>query len=479
MKKAYNEGLRMEVFVGVIDWLTFNVVLLIIRLWGIWLTGWGADTATQWVVLNVSYIIGRTVVHITLHHRWSSIATILRNTCGATVLTILSNAAILGMAHCGVPGFYRSLAMAAIMMVLLAVERSAVRRLIKYLRFKGHNAIDAIIIGDYASAARVIRVMSNKWNGYHLIGIFTNDGDTPAAIRADSYSGDDYWLDEGDVPQRIGNVDAAAAWLQSHSVNEVFICIKGSGTNEISAVLRVCMHNIIRVFYIPSGDITYTRNMHYKEFGDTYVVALYNEPLMSPVSRLVKRVFDICFSIAVLVFVFPIVWIVVTIITMLTMPGPIIFRQRRTGYDGREFTCYKFRSMKVNKDADTVQATKDDERVTKWGHILRHTNIDELPQFFNVLIGDMSVVGPRPHMLKHTDFYSAEIADYMVRHYVRPGITGWAQTHGSRGETKTVDDMRRRVRLDIWYIEHWSFWLDIQIILTTIRKLFISDKNAY
>lgn len=478
MKKAYNEGLRMEVFVGVIDWLTFNAVLVVIRLWGIWLTGWSTDTLIQWVVLNVSYFIGRMVVHITLHHRWSSIATILRNACGATVLTVLSNAAILGMAHYGVPGFYRSLAMAAVIFVLLAMERSAVRRLIKYLRFKGHNAIDAIIIGDYSSALRVIRVMSNKWNGYHLIGLF-NSGNTAGTAPDNRYDGGDLELDADEMPQHIGTVDDAATWLKAHSVDEVFICIKGSGTKEISAVLKVCMHNIIRVFYIPSGDITYTRNMHYKEFGDTYVVALYNEPLMSPVSRLIKRAFDICFSLAILVFVFPIVWIVVSIVTMLTMPGPIIFRQRRTGYDGREFTCYKFRSMKVNKDADTVQATKDDERVTKWGHILRHTNIDEIPQFWNVLIGDMSVVGPRPHMLKHTDFYSAEIEDYMVRHYVRPGITGWAQTHDSRGETKTVDDMRDRVRKDIWYIEHWSFWLDIQIILTTIRKMFISDKKAY
>ena len=161
------------------------------------------------------------------------------------------------------------------------------------------------------------------------------------------------------------------------------------------------------------------------------------------------------------------------------MPGPIFFKQKRTGYDGKDFFCYKFRSMKVNKDSDRVQAVKDDPRVTKWGLFMRHTNIDELPQFINVLKGDMSLVGPRPHMLAHTDYYSDLISDYMIRHYVKPGITGWAQTHGERGETKTVDDMKRRVEKDIWYIEHWSFWLDIQIMVKTITDVIHGDDKAY
>ena len=161
------------------------------------------------------------------------------------------------------------------------------------------------------------------------------------------------------------------------------------------------------------------------------------------------------------------------------MPGPLFFKQKRTGYDGKAFYCYKFRSMKINKEADTLQAVKDDPRVTKWGRFIRHTNIDELPQFINVLKGDMSLVGPRPHMLAHTDYYSSLISDYMIRHYVKPGITGWAQTHGERGETKTVDDMKRRVKRDIWYIEHWSFWLDIQIICKTVTDMACGDKKAF
>ena len=184
---------------------------------------------------------------------------------------------------------------------------------------------------------------------------------------------------------------------------------------------------------------------------------------MSATQRLKKRAFDVLVSGTFLLFFFPWIYFIVAIITKITMPGPVFFKQNRIGKN------------KIKK----VQATKDDPRVTKWGRFMRHTNIDELPQFINVFFGDMSVVGPRPHMLAHTEYYSEKIGDYMIRHFVKPGITGWAQTHGERGETKTVDDMARRVEKDIWYIEHWSFWLDIQIIFKTIRDVIIGDAKAY
>ena len=161
------------------------------------------------------------------------------------------------------------------------------------------------------------------------------------------------------------------------------------------------------------------------------------------------------------------------------MPGPLFFRQKRNGLNDKVFYCIKFRSMRVNDDADKVQATKDDPRKTKWGNIMRKTNIDELPQFINVLLGDMSVVGPRPHMLKHTEEYSQLIDKYMVRHFVRPGITGWSQVTGFRGETKELSQMEGRVKGDIWYIEHWTFWLDLYIIFKTIANAIRGEKEAY
>ena len=185
------------------------------------------------------------------------------------------------------------------------------------------------------------------------------------------------------------------------------------------------------------------------------------------------------FSLCFLCTLFIPILIIVTIITKITMRGPIFFKQKRNGLNDKEFYCYKFRSMKVNADADKVQATKDDPRKTKWGNIMRKTSIDELPQFINVLMGDMSVVGPRPHMLKHTEEYSKLINKYMVRHFVKPGITGWSQVTGYRGETKELKDMEGRIRGDIWYIEHWSFGLDLYIIYKTVANAVHGEKNAY
>jgi putative colanic acid biosynthesis UDP-glucose lipid carrier transferase len=163
----------------------------------------------------------------------------------------------------------------------------------------------------------------------------------------------------------------------------------------------------------------------------------------------------------------------------LTSKGPIFFKQKRTGENGIDFYCYKFRTMCVNQDADSKQATKDDSRVTKIGAFMRKTNLDEMPQFFNVFIGNMSIVGPRPHMLKHTEMYSKLIDQYMIRHFAKPGITGWAQVTGFRGETQRLEEMEGRVKRDVWYIENWSFFLDVRIIFMTVFNMFRGDKNAY
>ena len=179
---------------------------------------------------------------------------------------------------------------------------------------------------------------------------------------------------------------------------------------------------------------------------------------------------------ALLVFFPPLLLIFGTWIK-LTSRGPIFFKQKRSGEDGKEFWCYKFRSMRVNADADSRQATRNDPRKTYVGELMRRTNIDELPQLINVFLGDMSLVGPRPHMLVHTAQYSALIDKYMLRHQIKPGITGWAQVTGYRGETKELWQMEGRVQRDIWYMEHWTFWLDISIILRTIWKT--GEKAAY
>lgn len=195
-------------------------------------------------------------------------------------------------------------------------------------------------------------------------------------------------------------------------------------------------------------------------------------------NRILKRGFDIVFSLCFLCLVFPFVLVLVFIVTQFTMPGKLFFVQKRTGLNGKTFKCYKFRSMKKNAFADELQATKGDERITRWGQIMRKTSLDETPQFINVLLGDMSVVGPRPHMLKHTKEYTELIDGYMLRHEVKPGLTGWSQIKGWRGEIKQLSDMENRVKYDLWYINNWHFSLDFYIILKTITLCLGNDENA-
>ena len=240
------------------------------------------------------------------------------------------------------------------------------------------------------------------------------------------------------------------------------------------------MNNVVHFYSVPNVSNYLHHRMYFNMIGSVPYLSFFRDPLSSSVqNRVIKRTFDIVFSLTFLCTIFPIVLLVVAVITKITMPGPLFFRQKRNGLNDKVFYCITFRSMRVNDDADKVQATKDDPRKTKWGNIMRKTNIDELPQFINVLLGDMSVVGPRPHMLKHTEEYSQLIDKYMVRHFVRPGITGWSQVTGFRGETKELSQMEGRVKGDIWYIEHWTFWLDLYIIFKTIANAIRGEKEAY
>ncbi len=210
------------------------------------------------------------------------------------------------------------------------------------------------------------------------------------------------------------------------------------------------------------------------------VEVLRDTPLLRTYNRILKRAFDIVFSLLVLLTIFPILYIIFGPLIKLSSPGPIIFKQKRTGYKGKIFYCYKFRTMKcMDKSEEIVQAKPNDPRKFKVGDFLRRNNLDEFPQFINVLKGDMSVVGPRPHMVEHDKMYSKIIKDYNIRFKVKPGITGWAQVNGWRGATENPELMRKRVEHDIWYIENWSFWLDIKIIFLTILRMIKGDPNAY
>ncbi len=269
------------------------------------------------------------------------------------------------------------------------------------------------------------------------------------------------------------------AFCSEKEIHEIYYCLPNAPRSEVAQLVDYGLNSLIKVKLIVESGLNQQGAINLDKFETQPGVNLPTIPLDEPRNQLIKRVFDIIFSgvfvVGILSWLVPIIGIIIK----LDSKGPIFFKQLRSGEGNRPFYCLKFRSMKVNDDADTRQATPGDPRITRLGHFLRKTSIDELPQFINVLLGSMSVVGPRPHMLKHTEEYSKTIEKFLGRHYIKPGITGLAQCMGYRGETRDIADMENRVRLDWHYIESWSFWLDMKIIFLTIVSLIRGSDKAF
>jgi putative colanic acid biosynthesis UDP-glucose lipid carrier transferase len=264
-----------------------------------------------------------------------------------------------------------------------------------------------------------------------------------------------------------------------HNVEEIYSTIAPEHNSDIYQLIKEAEQACIRFRFIPDLSFFINRSFHVEYMKDIPVLTMRREPLEDNVNRMKKRLLDVVVSFFVIVFVLSWLIPILGLLIWLESPGPIFFKQLRSGLNNKPFRCIKFRSMKMSHDANLKQATKDDRRLTKIGRFIRKTSLDEFPQFLNVFVGDMSLVGPRPHMLKHTDDYSQLFEEYMVRHFAKPGITGWAQVNGYRGETKTTEQMRGRVEYDIWYLENWSLLIDVKIIFLTIYNIFRGEENAF
>ncbi len=335
------------------------------------------------------------------------------------------------------------------------------RLLIKHLRRKGYDYVRCVIVGTNSTARTLTENMINDPGyGYRILGYFDN-------VCLPEFDGN-----------YIGPIDRLEEFVKENAVDEIYFTLSGDKPEVIISVMKTADDNMAKFFYVPRISRYITGTFKLGSIGTSALLSTHPTPLSSFLNRAAKRTFDILFSIMFLA-VSPVIFIPVAIAIKLSSPGPVFFKQQRTGYHGKPFMCYKFRTMKVNDSSDSVQATANDPRKTRVGEFLRHTSIDELPQFLNVLRGEMSVVGPRPHMLKHTEDYSKLIDRYMVRHMVKPGITGWAQVTGFRGETKYLWQMQGRVERDMWYIEHWSFLLDLKIIVKTVTNAVRGEKNAF
>ena len=322
-----------------------------------------------------------------------------------------------------------------------------------------------LVIGAGTYGERFYETLRANPNfGYRVLGFLDNNG-----------------VNSGVRSMILGKLSDLHSIAERQNIDEVVIALEKADEAAISQFVVDCEDRCIRVALLPTQDLAYgpVAPRTVERIGEFSLVRMREAPLDQFSNRSMKRVFDILFSLLVLTTIFPIVFIVSAILIKLSSKGPIFFRQARTGEDGQTFLCYKFRTMREDTAAHRIQATRNDPRLTGFGRILRRTSMDELPQFWNVLRGDMSVIGPRPHMLKHTEDYRKIIAQYMVRHFVKPGMTGWAQVCGYRGETKNPELMQRRIEHDLYYIENWSFLFDLTIALRTIVCILQGDEHAY
>ena len=459
------------------DFLLLGLVLFLFNKYHPSMSEWRFDRVELFVlVCFCSLIITEYQMPIIIHKRLVSAADVLERVVRLTVSNAILSYLLMKVVDLRLPVGYLLFEIGTVMFLLLILLRFVERTLIKRYRQMGRNTRTVIFVGsDPELDVLYQRFLDDATTGYRMLGYYgqptqppspTSHTPTTTIQQPPNLGSLQYLMDNLSTPERLTLGE------------DMYVCISRRERDVVSSLSRFCDKHLIRFYYIPVSVETLGIDLKREYIDDIEVYTTYENMLGNPVNKVIKRLFDVVASSLALLVMLPFLPIIAIIIKSQS-PGPIFFKQLRTGIDGREFWMYKFRSMHVNSDADKRQATKDDPRKYAFGSFMRRTNIDELPQFWNVLKGDMSIVGPRPHMLAHTEKYAQLIGKFMVRHFVKPGMTGWAQVTGFRGETQELWQMEGRVKRDIWYMEHWSIWLDIRIIWLTIKSMVTHDENAY
>ena len=466
MKRSNNQTnslIKWAVVAG--DFILLNVVLWLGSVTAMW--GDGLSTSGL-LASNVALLLAELVFPPIVQMRVASAGNILKRvlqlTASQTVLAYLVSV----VSGRQLPATGDVLATGIVLFMTLLLARFFERLLVKWLRSVGRNTRMVTFVGSDMELAGIYdRLISDTTTGYHLLGYYA---DAPI-VEA---------LADKDI-QRLGSIDQLLVGLKDDTAvigDELYLCVPRRESRLIRRLSKYCEQRMKRFYFVPVAEELQGVSLQPERIEDLEIYTTVKSPLLSPVNKAVKRLFDLLFSVMALSFIL-LLYPIIGLIIKWQSPGPVFFRQERTGLDGQTFSMLKFRSMHVNAEADSLQATKDDPRKFPFGDWMRRTNIDELPQFWNVFKGEMSVVGPRPHMLAHTEMYAQLIDKYMVRHFIKPGITGWAQVTGYRGETRELWQMEGRVKRDIWYMEHWTIWLDIRIVWKTIKAMFLSNnKNA-
>ncbi len=334
-------------------------------------------------------------------------------------------------------------------------------RFLKAYRKAGYNYNRVIVVGA-GKLGQQLRdsLLRQPEFGFKFLGFF-----------------DDKQLKSNKLPI-IGKIENVYQYVLENNVDEIYVALPESAVEHTRKLISFAENHLIKIKIVPDFRRFINRAVQIEMYDHIPLISIRKEPLLRMTNRVIKRVFDILFALLIILLILSWLLPILALLVKLESRGPVFFKQERNGEDNKIFNVIKIRSMRVNKDADKQQAVRNDPRITKLGRFMRKTNLDELPQFFNVLKGDMSVIGPRPHMLKHTLEYSQLIDKYLLRQSIKPGITGWAQVMGYRGETIDPELMKMRVLYDVWYMENWSFLLDMKIIYLTIANMLKGEKNA-
>ena len=475
-----NAFVQKIIIVG--DFIVYNLILLLFARLHWRIETWEENQLEVFgLVGNLALVISQLRFSTIVHQRLVGAGDVLQRVMGLTILQAIVGYLLLKVIDYDLDVGLLIWEINTVFFISLVIKRMVERWIIRLYREAGRNTRIVTLVGTDIELVNIYRkLVDDATLGYKVNGYY-GDGNLTEAIEAlEKEEGID--LSEMKKLERKGSIgdmlDAMARHEDLQLGDEVYVCLSRRERDVIKKLSRYCDYKVVRFYYVPVSVESIGLNLKRELLDDIEIYTTYENPLQSVGNRLLKRTFDIVMSLFFLIptaLMFPFIWLIIKI----QSPGPIFFKQARTGIDGKTFYVLKFRSMHVNKDADKLQATKNDPRKYPFGNFMRKSNIDELPQFINILKGDMSFVGPRPHMLAHTEQYSALITKYMVRHFVKPGLTGWAQVTGFRGETKELWQMEGRVKRDIWYMEHWSIWLDIRIIWMTFKTIFVHDKNAY
>ncbi|ESU29992.1 wcaJ protein [Flavobacterium limnosediminis JC2902] len=436
-------------FSYLLDLIIINVLASILLLDSLNVVYYHLFVSVSWII--IAWNVGFYEVY-----RFTKVLEILSKILNQYVLFVILNFAYLGY-------FLKFSEPSQIMkfVTLAIVLISLVKLFIFYFlrRFRavfGGNFRRVVIVGEGKNVMELTDFFNeNPDYGYNLVSHFNLRGNKEEQIKS------------------------CFSFVLDNKIDEIYCSLSDIENEQLNRFIDFTDNNLKVLKFLPDDDEVLSRNMKFDYYGYIPVASLRDIPLDKTVNMIVKRGFDIIFSLIVIIGVLSWLTPILAYLIKKESKGPVFFKQRRNGLDYHEFDCYKFRSMRPNEIADLEQVSKNDPRITNIGRFIRKTSIDELPQFFNVLLGDMSVVGPRPHMVSHTEMYAKSVDKFMVRHFVKPGITGLAQTNGYRGEVENDKDIINRVKYDIFYLENWSLLLDLKIIFMTVFNAIKGEEKAY